>query len=89
MEGQGDAETKGVIPNSFQRIFESIESDQSSREYLVKVSALEIYNEEIRDLLGRDPKAKLELREDKATGVYVQGLGSYVAGSPEVREGNT
>jgi hypothetical protein len=37
-------------------------------------SFLEIYNEEIRDLLGSDPKAKCELKEDPSKGVYVKGL---------------
>lgn len=47
-------------------------------------SMLEIYNEEIRDLLGNDPKAKLGLREEKGAGVYVAGLSQFVAKSPEV-----
>ena len=29
--------------------------------FLVHVSYLEIYNEEVRDLLGKDPSAKLEV----------------------------
>ena len=37
-------------------------------------SYLEIYNEEIRDLLGDDPKARCELKEDPTKGVYVKGL---------------
>jgi hypothetical protein len=31
--------------------------------YLVHASYLEIYNEEIRDLLGKDIKRKLDLKE--------------------------
>jgi hypothetical protein len=38
---------------------------------------LEIYNEEIRDLLKGDG-SKCELKEDPNKGVYVKGL-SYVA----------
>lgn len=44
---------------------------------------LEIYNEEIRDLLGRDPKQKLELKESSKKGLYVKGLTSYVVKSIE------
>jgi kinesin family protein 3/17 len=32
-------------------------------EFLIRCQYLEIYNEEIRDLLGDDPKKKLELKE--------------------------
>lgn len=41
--------------------------------YLVHASYLEIYNEEIRDLLGKDVKQKLDLKEHPDKGVYVQG----------------
>ena len=37
-------------------------------------SYLEIYNEEIRDLLGVDSKKKIELKEHPEKGVYVQDL---------------
>ena len=36
-------------------------------------SYLEIYNEDVRDLLGKDPKQKLELKEHPEKGVYIQG----------------
>jgi len=42
--------------------------------YLVHASYLEIYNEEIRDLLGKDVKHKLDLKEHPDKGVYVQGM---------------
>jgi hypothetical protein len=38
----------------------------------VRASFLEIYNEEIRDLIGQDPKKKLDLKEHPETGVYVK-----------------
>ena len=34
-----------------------------SKEFLVRASYLEIYNEDIRDLLSKSPEAKLELKE--------------------------
>jgi len=34
-----------------------------SKEFLVRTSYLEIYNEDIRDLLSKSPEAKLELKE--------------------------
>jgi len=49
------------------------EQENSKLEFLVKTSYLEIYNEQILDLL--DPnKFNLLLREDIKKGVYVEGL---------------
>lgn len=42
------------------------------QDFLVRCSYLEIYNEEIRDLLSVDPHAKKELRENSDVGVYVK-----------------
>ena len=40
----------------------------------MRCAYVEIYNEEIRDLLGPDPEAKLELKENKDKGVFVKDL---------------
>jgi len=45
----------------------------------VRASYLEIYNEEIRDLLSKNPKNRLELHEKVDTGVYVKDLSYYAA----------
>ena len=80
MEGRTDPPSlRGIIPNSFQHIFDCVnKATQDGGEYLVRASYLEIYNEEVRDLLSKTPKANLELREHVDTGVYVQGLTSFV-----------
>lgn len=46
--------------------------------FLVRVSYLEIYNEDVRDLLGKDAQKKLEVKERSETGVYVKNLSSFV-----------
>jgi hypothetical protein len=46
------------------------------------VSYLEIYNEEIRDLLAKDPNQKLELKESVDRGVYVKDLMQFVVKGP-------
>lgn len=47
--------------------------------FLVRVSYLEIYNEEVRDILQKRHKAtKLEIRERADVGVYVKDLQSFV-----------
>jgi hypothetical protein len=78
MEGRPDPpELRGIIPNSFQHIFDYVGSAES-QQFLVRASYLEIYNEEIRDLLSKNPKNKLDLKEDIDSGVYVKDLTSFV-----------
>ncbi|XP_072314010.1 kinesin-like protein KIF3B [Eucyclogobius newberryi] len=78
MEGvAGDPERRGVIPNSFQHVFTQI-SRTHGQKYLVRSSYLEIYREEIRDLLCKDNSARLELKESPDSGVYVGGLSTVV-----------
>ncbi|XP_030590421.1 kinesin-like protein KIF3B isoform X5 [Archocentrus centrarchus] len=81
MEGvRNDLEKRGVIPNSFEHIFTHISRSQN-QQYLVRASYLEIYQEEIRDLLSQDQLCRLELRERPDTGVYVKDLSSFVTKS--------
>ncbi|XP_067302667.1 kinesin-like protein KIF3B [Pseudorasbora parva] len=84
MEGvRNDPDRRGVIPNSFEHIFTHISRSQN-QQYLVRASYLEIYQEEIRDLLSKDQMRRLELKERPDTGVYVKDLSSFVTKS--VRE---
>ncbi|CAM9194103.1 unnamed protein product, partial [Discosporangium mesarthrocarpum] len=81
MEGYPDPpELRGIIPKSFEHIFDKI-ALADNVQYLVRASYLEIYNEEIRDLLAKDPKNKLELKENVDSGVYVKDLTSFVVKS--------
>ncbi|RWS29990.1 osmotic avoidance abnormal protein 3-like protein [Leptotrombidium deliense] len=70
------ASQRGIIPRSFEHIFEAISTTEFTK-FLVHASYLEIYNEEIRDLLGQDTRKKLELKEHNETGVYVCGLSMH------------
>ncbi|KAH7934914.1 hypothetical protein HPB52_001986 [Rhipicephalus sanguineus] len=63
---------KGIIPRSFEHVFEAIAAADSSK-YLVHASYLEIYNEDVRDLLAEDTRKKLDLKEHPEKGVYVPG----------------
>uniref|UniRef100_A0A1I7RLZ6 Kinesin motor domain-containing protein n=1 Tax=Bursaphelenchus xylophilus TaxID=6326 RepID=A0A1I7RLZ6_BURXY len=81
MEGvESDPALRGVIPNAIEHIFQHI-AQSSNQEYLVRVSYLEIYQEEIRDLMCKDAKKRLELKERPDTGVYVKDLTSFVTKS--------
>ncbi|XP_068271182.1 kinesin-like protein KIF17 [Nyctibius grandis] len=74
MQGIEEPSTqKGIIPRAFEHIFESVQCAENAK-FLVRVSYLEIYNEDIRDLLGADTKQKLELKQHPEKGVYVKGL---------------
>ena len=78
MEGKADVpELRGIIPHSFQHIFDFVGA-ASQQQFLVRASYLEIYNEEIRDLLSKDPKNHLDLKENIDSGVYVKDLTSFV-----------
>lgn len=72
-----DTEKRGVTPNAFEHIFTHISRSQN-QQYLVRASYLEIYQEEIRDLLAKDQGKKLELKENPESGVYIKDLSSFV-----------
>jgi len=67
------ADNAGIIPRTLYRLFHSLEADGA--EYSVKVSFIELYNEELRDLLGIDDDKRVKLFEDTAKkGVVIQGM---------------
>ncbi|XP_029452136.1 kinesin-like protein KIF3C isoform X2 [Rhinatrema bivittatum] len=72
-----ESEKRGIIPNSFDHIFTHISRSQN-QQYLVRASYLEIYQEEIRDLLAKDQSKRMELKENPETGVYIKDLSSFV-----------
>ncbi|KAI9128506.1 hypothetical protein K1719_001499, partial [Acacia pycnantha] len=75
----GDQNCPGIIPLAIKDVFSSIQ-DTPGREFLLRVSYLEIYNEVINDLL--DPTGQnLRVRED-AQGTYVEGIKEEVVLSP-------
>jgi hypothetical protein len=78
MEGIRDVpELRGIIPNAFEHVFNHIKSCGSSIQFLVRASYLELYNEDVIDLLN--PKAgKLDIKERPDVGVYVKDLKSFV-----------
>nr|KAG5694636.1 hypothetical protein BaRGS_014731 [Batillaria attramentaria] len=77
MQGITDPPTqRGIIPRAFDHIFETVSVAEGCK-FLIHAAYLEIYNEEIRDLLGKDAKAKLDLKEHPEKGVYVSGLSMH------------
>ncbi|KAJ3273827.1 Kinesin-like protein kif3b [Terramyces sp. JEL0728] len=79
---------RGIIPQCFHHIFDFI-SRTGHKKFLVRVSFLEIYNEEVKDLLikqNKNPKGGLDLKENPDTGVFVKDLTAVVVKSVEELE---
>ncbi|NP_001126968.1 kinesin-like protein KIF3A [Pongo abelii] len=84
MEGvRAIPELRGIIPNSFAHIFGHIAKAEGDTRFLVRVSYLEIYNEEVRDLLGKDQTQRLEVKERPDVGVYIKDLSAYVVNNAD------
>ena len=77
----------GIIPRVIRSIFQEIDKKKAKTEFLLKVSFLEIYNEEIIDLLDRTgvlptnrlmankkPTASVTIREEKDGSIGLYGL---------------
>ncbi|KAG6029362.1 hypothetical protein E4U41_000376 [Claviceps citrina] len=66
----------GIIPRVLHQLFNKLEIDD--REHCVKCSFIELYNEELRDLLAFDEGAKLKIYDDASrkghAGTLVQGM---------------
>lgn len=78
---EGDGHAIGVVSAACDHIFEHI-SKSFNTQYLVRISFLEIYQDEIRDLLCVNKNCcKYELRESSSSGVYVKNLQSFVCKS--------
>ncbi|KAM7464118.1 hypothetical protein LguiA_032239 [Lonicera macranthoides] len=82
MEGEGrKGKEAGVIPRAVQQIFDILEAQNT--EYNMKVTFIEIYNEDITDLLALDESSKniderikkpITLMEDGKGAVFVRGI---------------
>ena len=79
----GYGPNKGIVPITCDELFKMIEGSTSETKYQVTFSMLEIYNEQVRDLLTKDnPKGGLPVRQNPKIGsFYVQGLKFVAVGS--------
>lgn len=82
MEGQtAVAENRGIIPRTFDQIFKTIDGT-AEKQFLVSISILELYNEDVFDLLVAK-KSKLNLRERPGEGFFVENLSTRDIQSPK------
>ena len=68
-----DPNLKGIIPNAFSHIFGFIKTEGESKKFFLRCSFVEIYNEEVRDLLGKNNR-KLDIREDPKKGTFLRDV---------------
>jgi centromeric protein E len=88
----GNEQNPGVITRAVHDVFDKVRSSKFS-EYLIRGSYVELYNEDIRDLLAggdgekhSDPAAvdlRLKIAEDPKTGPFVKGAVERVLEKPE------
>ncbi|KAL9963272.1 hypothetical protein ACROYT_G032456 [Oculina patagonica] len=77
----GDQQHEGVIPKAVGEIYDYI-NKHPSREFLIRVSYMEIYNEDIKDLLNPS-KTNLKVHENTQRQVYVGDLTEEVVSCGE------
>jgi kinesin family member 5 len=85
-------DTSGIIPRACKTLFETIDKKDEVVEAICRCSFMEIYMENIKDLLCDAPVSlsqvsseKLRIRQDNHKGVYIQGLTSkFVYSSNDV-----
>ncbi|XP_031600748.2 kinesin-like protein KIF18A isoform X1 [Oreochromis aureus] len=68
----GSQNDPGVMYRTMKELFKRMEDAKEEKEFAVAFSYLEVYNEQIRDLLAN--AGPLAVREDSSKGVVVQGL---------------
>uniref|UniRef100_A0A8C5SGN7 Kinesin-like protein n=1 Tax=Laticauda laticaudata TaxID=8630 RepID=A0A8C5SGN7_LATLA len=82
---EGSLENPGINQRALQLLFSEVQSKASDWNYSITVSMAEIYNEALRDLLGKEPQEKLEIRlcPDGSGQLYVPGLTEFPVHSVE------
>nr|XP_015207004.1 PREDICTED: kinesin-like protein KIF28P [Lepisosteus oculatus] len=71
----GYGANKGIVPAICEGLFETVRQKTDSRQCQVFFSILEIYNEQVIDLLSRSrAPGGQKVREDQQRGFYVEGL---------------
>ncbi|XP_064414517.1 kinesin-like protein KIFC3 [Latimeria chalumnae] len=76
---QGPPENPGINQRALCLLFSEVAGKAPDWDYTIKVSMVEIYNEALRDLLGKDLQEKLEIKlsPDGSGQLYVPGLTEF------------
>mmetsp|Transcript_27435 Transcript_27435/g.20590 ORF Transcript_27435/g.20590 Transcript_27435/m.20590 type:complete len:131 (+) Transcript_27435:317-709(+) len=78
----GTEDNPGIMFQTLKELFMRMKEFTLDRSYNIRVSFLEIYNEQIRDLIMVSSEI-LDLREDPVKGVCVAGLSEIEVDTPE------
>ncbi|XP_062427370.1 kinesin-like protein KIF28P [Rhea pennata] len=71
----GYGANRGIVPVVCEELFKAIQNQEKNKQYQIAFSMLEIYNEQVTDLLSKTKKpGGLKIREDQQQGFYVDGL---------------
>ncbi|CAI6011957.1 unnamed protein product, partial [Closterium sp. NIES-65] len=86
-EGEGSqrsVDKRGLIPRILQYIFQRLSADKELQmlEFTIRCSYLQIYNEQVSDLLEPD-SVNLNVREDMRHGMFVEGLQEVVVSTAD------
>jgi len=96
MQGSGNGAMRGIIPRAVEKILEQINTLQAQKwDFKIRASFLEIYNEELKDLLlsvrptneKKDVGAKLCLKRTREGKTYVEKLTEVQIQTSDVHSG--
>ena len=73
----GTQSQPGIISQSIIFCFDSIQEYFTDREFLLRVSYLEIYNEQVKDLLSTEP-TQIKIQHDSKAGTVLSGVKEQV-----------
>ncbi|XP_016481104.1 kinesin-like protein KIN-4C [Nicotiana tabacum] len=79
----GEEQTAGVIPNVMNTIFSKVEVMKESTELLIRVSFIEIFKEEVFDLLDGPARVPIQIRETVHGGITLAGVTEAVVRTKE------
>ena len=80
----GTPQHPGLIPLAIQDCFQYITQQSEAREYLLRVSYLEVYKEHIRDLLAKSSTPPpVRLFDSKSEGLVIRNIVEEVVSTPE------
>ena len=74
----GDANTSGIMLLTMNELFNQVERNVTDKEFTIKISYLEVYNETLRDLLSGEDNV-LDIREETGRGIVVSGVTEVIA----------
>lgn len=73
---------KGIIPRATRHIFDFIDECEDETEFMIKCSMLEIYRENLYDLLN-ERSSDLRIKDHPRKGIFVDGLEEVMVGDED------